>query len=415
VQRHQLGRFWLYQRPDTSTWFICWLDNSAAENVSADGRRGRAVTRRKATGIGGGEGDRPPQEALDALARHHLEFGQERIVEKDAAIVENIIADWLQYHVAGLSAPERYVQSTAFILEFFDMETRAGRLPRPVRVADISPGLVGRFIIWRRKAGVGGHTISRDLAALRGPLNWAWRNHKIDRAPFIADVPAAQKAPPRDRVLTMAEVGLILDACAAHPYREHVALFVIIMLATAGRPDAVLELRSDQIADGLIDFNRPGEAQTRKRRPVVPVARQLAPWLVGVSGKVIRYSAITKDGTILRRDTASIKTAWTQITAELGIEGATPKTLRHTMLTYLARKGVPKEQRQAIAGHLPQDTTGRNYEHLTPDYLRDAIRVVEGYFEELSAFTLAHLRSASDPRANKLRLVSGGNMREING
>jgi integrase len=411
TRRHQLGRFWLYQRPDTLTWFICWLDKTGAGSIRPDGGRGGAVTRRKATGIGGCEHDQPPQEALDALASHHLEFGQARKLSKDEAVVESLIADWLQYHVAGLSSPERYMQSTAFLLQFFDIEIRAGRAPRPIRVADISPALVQRFIMWRRKAGVGGHTISRDLAALRGPLNWAWKNHRIDHPPFIADVPAIEKAPPRDRVMTMKEIGALLDCCAK-PEREHVARFIMVMLGTAGRPDAVLELHSSQISDGLIDFNIAGEVQTRKRRVVVPIARHLAPWLA-IKGKIIRYSIpvaakkrVAGGPTHTERDTASIKTAWRQICLEAGVEGATPKTLRHTMLTYLAKKGIPKEQRQALAGHTAQDTTSRNYEHLTPDYLGQAIRGVEAFFDELSEHTKSHLRSVCDPSPPRLRIVS---------
>jgi hypothetical protein len=66
------------------------------------------------------------------------------------------------------------------------------------------------------------------------------------------------------------------------------------------------------------------------------------------------------------------------------------------MLTWLARRGVPKEQRIALAGHSAQDTTARNYEHLWPDYLVTAIRKVDTFFEALSEHTSAHLRYAND-------------------
>jgi integrase len=75
---------------------------------------------------------------------------------------------------------------------------------------------------------------------------------------------------------------------------------------------------------------------------------------------------------------------------------ATPKTLRHTMLTWLAERGVPYEQRTALAGHASKGTTARNYEHLTPNYLRGAIREIDAFFEELAKHTTAHLRSAND-------------------
>lgn len=81
---------------------------------------------------------------------------------------------------------------------------------------------------------------------------------------------------------------------------------------------------------------------------------------------------------------------------DAGVAAATPKTLRHTMLTWLAKRGVPKEQRMAIAGHKPQDTTAKNYEHLTPDYLQAAVHEIDAFFDELAKHTDSHLRYGCD-------------------
>jgi hypothetical protein len=54
------------------------------------------------------------------------------------------------------------------------------------------------------------------------------------------------------------------------------------------------------------------------------------------------------------------------------VAGATPKTRRHTMLTWLPERGVPNEQREMLAGHRPRDNV-KNYEHLSPTYLQAAI------------------------------------------
>ena len=76
--------------------------------------------------------------------------------------------------------------------------------------------------------------------------------------------------------------------------------------------------------------------------------------------------------------------------------GASPKTLRHTMLTWLAMQGVAKEQRSALAGHVARNRTARNYAHLSPDYLGAAVDEIDAYFEELAMHTGAHLRYAND-------------------
>jgi len=179
-----------------------------------------------------------------------------------------------------------------------------------------------------------------------------------------------------------------------------VLCYVIIAIGTAGRPEAILELQDYNIDldRGFIDPNHPGRVHDRKRRVIVPLSRFVRPW-VQTSGKIIKYRApiapknrLESGPTHFEKDTASIKTAWTNICSELKIANATPKTLRHTILTWLAYQGVPREQRMMIAGHLPSDTTSK-YEHLTPDYLSEAMRAIDRYFDALREFTTGHLRS----------------------
>lgn len=394
-QRHQLGDFWLWQRPDSGTWNICWLE------CASDGR---GVTRRLATSARGGGPDAPPQEALDALAAHHIAHTRPQKQAKEEALVEALMADWLKHHVSNLAAPDRYIYSVDQWIAFFDEERRRGRIEGPT-VAELTPDLQARFRTWRDSSGVGGHTIDRDLAALRGALTWAWKVQRIDHPPYIASVPTHQKAPPRDRVLSIEEVAAILDECVGRPEREHLIRFIVLELGTAGRPEAVLELTDANIdlKRNLIDPRQPGRIHARKRRAIVPMAKAVRPWVEGVQGKLIKYKVPIAEKnrepggpTHFERDTKSIKTTWATVCFDAGVKGATPKTLRHTMLTWLAERGVPSEQRQKLAGHSPQGTTARNYEHLSPDYLREAVAEIDAFFDELSKHTKAHLRYAGD-------------------
>lgn len=346
----------------------------------------------------------PPQEALDALAAHHIaDLGQEREA-KDDALVEVLMAEWLKYHVAELAAPERYGYSVNQWIKFFEEERRSRRIAGPT-VTELTPDLQARFRSWRTAAGAGGHTIDRDLAALRGALTWAWKNQRIDHPPFIASVPAHQKAAPRDRVLSFEEIAAVMSACQGKPEREHLIRFIVIELGTAGRPEAVLELTNSNIdlVRGLIDPRQPGKMHIRKRRAIVPIAKAVMPWVVGLEGKLIKYKVPIADKnrvlggpTHYERETTSIKTSWTKACRESGVIGATPKTLRHTMLTWLAERGVPSEQRQMLAGHSAHGTTARNYEHLSPAYLRAAVVQIDAYFDELANHTTAHLRYVGD-------------------
>jgi len=102
--------------------------------------------------------------------------------------VEALISDWLKFHVSRLAAPDRYHYSAAHLKTFFNDERRLGRLGEKVMVKDLTPELQARFREWRSASGVGGHTVSRDVAALRGALTWAWKHQRIPRPPpFIAD------------------------------------------------------------------------------------------------------------------------------------------------------------------------------------------------------------------------------------
>src|SRR5690606_35243042 len=89
--RIELGPFWLWYRAERDDWCICWYD---------DGGPGRSRrTCRKATGIRGGEAGRPPAEAQAALADHFAAWRKPVEQAPTEALVEGLLADWLQLHV----------------------------------------------------------------------------------------------------------------------------------------------------------------------------------------------------------------------------------------------------------------------------------------------------------------------------
>ena len=322
--------------------------------------------------------------------------GQQGTSHRESPGIEDLFSEWLKYHVADLAAPARYQYSVSHWMQFFAEESCSGRLGKTPVIEDLTPELQRRFRDWRSAAGAGGHTISRDLAALRGALSFARKHHRIDRAPFIADVPMHLRGRPRDRVLSFDEIAAIVDVCAGKPDRDHLVRFIVIELGTAGRPQAVLELTDANIdlERNLIDPNQPGRTHARKRRAIVPIPVAVRPWLTGITGKLITYRVAVRAGrdgehvgSYFERPTNSIKRSWGAACREAGVVGATPKTLRHTMLTWLAMRGVPSEQRRVFAGHSAQGTTARNYEHLSPGHLKDAVREVDAFFAELRKHT----------------------------
>ncbi|MEA3044523.1 MAG: hypothetical protein QOH47_2361 [Sphingomonadales bacterium] len=441
-QRFELGRFWLWYRPDRDDWNICWLDSR--------------VVRRKATGVGGG-GDYPPEGAREALADHWAADRAEALKVAPAValppgevLVPDLVALWLEQHVAGLDAPERYLDSVAVWERFWSMLAADGLLPDPLTVSAITGPLVDRFIAFRGAEGAAPPTISRDIAALRGPIRWGLDNNRLAAAPKIKDV----KGRKRIKALEWSpeQVAALLEAAAATPDRAHVHLYAMIMLSTHARSEAVLELNAEtQIGRGQIDFLRPGEEQTRKRRAIVPICPTLAPWLAGVRGKVIRYRVPTSARTRadggeewFERPTSDIGNAFAgvllaahELRPDLGFARqmsdesgqlewlpprpklgettrraklrpiGTPNTLRHTIHTWHKRQGVPDAQIDAAAGH-SEEGTGASYTHLRPEYLREFIASTEAFWEAVGEFTDAHLRY---PRDTKVVAIGAGRSR----
>lgn len=436
-QRVQLGAYWLEYRIERDDWNICWYDPAAR------------TRRRRATGIGGSEGLEAPEAAREALATHYLAASKPSAPQaKDVALVPELMAAWLREHVTKKADSARYAISVEHLLRFFDRERHLGRIIGGVTVADVNKLMVDRFISLRKEEGVGGHTISRDLAALRGALNWAWREELIQAAPFVRDVDAKDKAKPRDLVYSMEEVAGILEAAWQRPDRHHVLLYTIIALSTCGRGEAILDLHDHQLDQGLIYFLDPERDQTSKRRSIVPIAPTLAPWVDGASGKIIKYRAEfaahrwaqANVPEYFERDCYDIGKAFDACLVAAGISRAvigndgtpvmlpprhklgeteplprirgrgTPNTLRHTAISEMHRRGVDERQIDMAAGHAPIGTGKRNYMHLRPDYLAELIAAVEAYWSEMKRYTTVHLRSQCGPNIislAKVRLAKG--------
>jgi integrase len=438
ASRVQLGPFWLWYRSERDDWSICWYDDG--------GPSGERRTCRKSTGIGGGDRDHPPQEAEDALADHYATWRKGKPGEQVAteAFVVGFLADWLEEISKKNEDPGRAADCVKQWLIFFDIERAAGRITGAPVITDINKSLCARYIDWRKvqpgkKRGttISGGTISRELAALRAALRLAWQDEKIPAAPFIPDVPDDLKAKPKEEIYSAADIARILEAALRMPERWHVHRFVMTMLSTHSRVEAVLELDCDsQLRDGLFYFLVPGETQTKKRRSIVPVAPTLAPWLADARGTLIQYRTMTARKTwadpdvpeYFERPTSDIGRAFEACLIEAGVceqevdaDGraiwleprrklgetalrpkmrgiGSPNTLRHTISTHLHAMGVPEAQIDMAAGHAGEGTNKRNYRHLRPEYLKEFIEGVEVFWRKVGEHTKAHLRSHCDPK-----------------
>lgn len=172
-------------------------------------------------------------------------------------------------------------------------------------------------------------TIKRVLSAGKAAVQWAWKNGKLERPiPF----PTVQDGAARERTMQMAELAAMWDAADL----PHLRLF-FLLLGTAGRPAAVLELTREQcdLDRGLIDLNPSGRAQTKKRRPVVPMPDFLRPWIKQAPvGPLVRFRG---------KAVGKVNGAWQEARDEAGPDAlVVPHTIRHTIATELRARGVPE-------------------------------------------------------------------------
>jgi hypothetical protein len=450
---------WLEWRIDRQEYAVAWYDRAAG------------FRRRKSIGIGPGEGNDPPREAHEALAAHFAARARPAVPQAPAEVgLSTVLTRYLSEHCdpedgsKGVADPAR--QSYAVLSIEAYLEHRRRRIgTQLVTVADLGRDFVTDFARFRRTSGVADSTIKRELAVLAAAVRWAADGELIASLPHLPKLRGADALKTRGRTLaySLPQLAAILEAAWADPRRHHVHLFVITMLASHARTEAILDCNLDaQYVDGVIDWLGPGREQTKKRRSMTPVGPTLESWLDGRTGKLIKFRALkaernwTRDENgepvpkWLERPTLEIDTAWRKtviaaglahpslrlalprldpdgeqlirIVKEPGKQGrgaahqepvwqalGSPNTLRHTVHTQLRRVGVPRAQIDAASGH-SEPGTGRHYDHLDAKHdLKDLTAGIEQIFAELAQLTKVHLRSQNGPKIIDLATARAAN------
>jgi integrase len=159
-------------------------------------------------------------------------------------------------------------------------------------------------------------------------------------------------------------------------------LYILLGLYTGRRKEACLSLRWPQVdlERGLIDFEIPGRARTKKKRGKAPIPRKLLPHLkrARLRGTDMGY-VLHIDG----RPIGNIKKGFAAACRRAGIDDATPHTLRHTAATWIMQSGkVPTWEAAAFLG-MTEKTLIAVYGHHHPDYMRRAADAIS--FRRISA------------------------------
>ena len=219
----------------------------------------------------------------------------------------------------------------------------------------------------RRNKGIKDGTIWTELGHLRSVFIWAFNARLIDHAPAVERPP---KPEPKGRWLTEKEIATFLDA----PGAPHINLACILMLSTAARVGAILDLTWDRIdfENGVIDLRASNDGP-RKGRAVVPmndgaraalsVAKKLA-----LSDYVIEWAG----GQI-----KSIKKGFRLKVNASGLKDVSAHVLRHSAAVHLAVGGVPMTKIAQYLGHSNSSITERVYARFAPDHMREEAELLD--------------------------------------
>ena len=235
------------------------------------------------------------------------------------------------------------------------------------RPDQIDMALCRAYVTKRFKDGRKQGTIHTELGHLRSALTFAKKVRIIDRAPHI-ERPA--KPMPKERFLTRQEIAKLRDSARA----PHIKLAIDLMLSTAGRVGAILDLTWDRVdfINGKINL-RLDDAVTRKGRAIVPMNAGLRAALSVAKEAALSEYVVENAWQRVK----SIRKGFDNAVTRAGLADVTIHTIRHTAAVHLVQAGVPIDQVAQYLGHSNSAITYSTYARYSPDHLSGAAEILD--------------------------------------
>lgn len=223
------------------------------------------------------------------------------------------------------------------------------------------------YVGHRRTQGRKDGTIRSEMGAVRMAMSWGHKAGLIAKVPRMELPPVPQ---PRDRYLDRDEIAALIDA-AGDP---HIRLAILLMLTTAGRVGAVLDLTWDRVdtRHRLIRLAT-DDIGPRKGRATVPINDTLMAALQAAQPGALSPYVVEYAG----RKVGSIKTGFNAAVKRAEIAHCTPHDLRRSAGRLMVENGRPIEEVAQYLGHKNPHITREVYGRFSPDYLREAAGSLE--------------------------------------
>lgn len=219
----------------------------------------------------------------------------------------------------------------------------------------------------RREQGISQGSIWTELGHLANALNWATKANLIKRAPHIW---RPSKPEPNRRILNDREKLALVDAAEA----PHIRLAIILLLGTAARIGAILDLEWERVdfERGTINLRTEG-SETRKGRAVVPMSKMVRAALQTAHDAALSDSVVEYAGGPVK----SIKTGFTAAVRRSRIGKVTIHEMRHTAAVTMVSAGVKMSVVSQMLGHSNLATTHKVYARYQPEHMADAAEVLD--------------------------------------
>lgn len=261
-------------------------------------------------------------------------------------------------------------------------------------------GEKGEIETVRYPIGVG--TVWTELLRLRSAINWAWQRNRLKGLSVKPHIWIPRKPAPKMRTLSVDEFLRLREGCLGTP---HLRLFMLLALTTAGRTEAILQLRWEKVnfdawtidlreERGVVD---PLSKAARKGRALLPMTEEARTALLLAKEGALTDHVIEWDGAPVKKIRKAFHAAVQR--AGLGthvpdptrkgktkfVTDVTPHTLRHTALTWLDEDGIPMERISKLAAHGSPDVTRKIYVKSSVEVLRPAALAIERRIQQLPA------------------------------
>lgn len=274
-------------------------------------------------------------------------------------VIRELYAHYMKHHAPTLRAPYRVEQTWKFLRRPFGNLT----------VEELTPYKIKRYVQAREKH-LAHTTIRRELNVLISFINYG---HRDGLCPPMPKFNLPKERDPRKRILSEDEVAKFLEACADNP---PLLLYVQLALLTAQRKTAIIELKWSQVdwVQNVIDFNDSSQrsAERMKGRGVLPMVGDLYEVMLSAAHSANNYMNNYVIGDYNGHG-FNVDRHFRKTVRSLGWSDVSSHTLRHTVASRLVQGGVPLLPVSRLLGHKSITTTERNYTHLTPDFIGEAV------------------------------------------